>query len=522
MRSFSQVIFLLLLGVNIVNAQHFGIGTLEPSHTLHVVPDQESPNKDPLRVDSLQYYTGANDSTILVCDPQTGIVRYMPISEFQSVAVDLEWLRSEDGYIYARRASENGSLFSVDDQGNLGLGIADPEYKLDVLGKIQFAEGPYSSRIIQDSYITTIDGSADFKLNTARGGGLFIATTGKPIRYTGIDPVDPVLNVPASIQVEYGNYFGFQTIGATGYYAAITNFKSPNMSWRDSGLIFNSMKQGKDSLEYDTFERMRITPEGSIAIGTKDPKGIFHVLGDKDLVFTRAGHWMIGTTDSSQSATFSGLRYSNELQNFGLGTNLKISASQAVGLGADIVISDSHNHSVAIGTNIATSDEHQLIMGFSNGYKLFTGSSTGVELAAGGGSWASISDKNLKENFLAIDRQQLLEKLVSLDISEWNYISQSDYIRHMGPMAQDFHAAFGLAGDDNTHITGSDIDGVNMAAIQALYEQVQTLKVKIEGLEAENNDLRANNTKLLESFAAIDERMRMLEARMDKAAEITQ
>lgn len=46
-------------------------------------------------------------------------------------------------------------------------------------------------------------------------------------------------------------------------------------------------------------------------------------------------------------------------------------------------------------------------------------------------------------------------------------ISQDASVQHMGPMAQDFHAAFGL-GDDDTRITTVDPDGVALAAIQGV------------------------------------------------------
>jgi TolA-binding protein len=65
----------------------------------------------------------------------------------------------------------------------------------------------------------------------------------------------------------------------------------------------------------------------------------------------------------------------------------------------------------------------------------------------------------------------LLEKLNSIPIETWNFRSQDDSIRHMGPMAQDFYAAFGL-GEDDKHISTVDADGVALAGVQALYRMV--------------------------------------------------
>ena len=109
--------------------------------------------------------------------------------------------------------------------------------------------------------------------------------------------------------------------------------------------------------------------------------------------------------------------------------------------------------------------------------------SQGVQLAAGGGSWASVSDRAVKENIKAVDAQAVLDRVVAMPIAEWNYISQDPTIRHIGPMAQDFHAAFGV-GEDNRHITSIDADGVALAAIKGLNEKVEAKDAHIADLEA--------------------------------------
>jgi hypothetical protein len=66
----------------------------------------------------------------------------------------------------------------------------------------------------------------------------------------------------------------------------------------------------------------------------------------------------------------------------------------------------------------------------------------GVELAAGSGAWSSLSDRDAKANFDAVDARAILEALVNLPVTTWNYITQDEAIRHIGVMAQDFYAAF--------------------------------------------------------------------------------
>jgi hypothetical protein len=102
----------------------------------------------------------------------------------------------------------------------------------------------------------------------------------------------------------------------------------------------------------------------------------------------------------------------------------------------------------------------------SGGIFLYTNATltAGVQVAAGGSSWSVISDRSMKENLEQVDAEAVLDALVAIPVSTWNYISQDETIRHMGVMAQDFYAAFGV-GEDDRHITTIDADGVAFAAI---------------------------------------------------------
>lgn len=129
---------------------------------------------------------------------------------------------------------------------------------------------------------------------------------------------------------------------------------------------------------------------------------------------------------------------------------------------------------------------------FISAVNIFGIPSAGVLLAAGSGSWSSLSDRDAKESLSPVDGAELLERLASVPITTWKYKSQDERIRHIGPMAQDFHAAFGV-GEDERHITSIDADGVALAAIQELYRQSQEreteLRRRIEQLEQIVNQL---------------------------------
>jgi hypothetical protein len=140
---------------------------------------------------------------------------------------------------------------------------------------------------------------------------------------------------------------------------------------------------------------------------------------------------------------------------------------------------------------VASTVANQFVVRASGGTKIFTdaGGTVGMELAAGGNSWLTVSDRNLKENFSSVDSEQLLTALDSIPMTTWNMKTQDAGIRHIGPMAQEFYAAFGF-GEKETHIGSSDADGVSLAAIQGLYRllkqrdaETRKLRVAIERLE---------------------------------------
>ena len=99
-------------------------------------------------------------------------------------------------------------------------------------------------------------------------------------------------------------------------------------------------------------------------------------------------------------------------------------------------------------------------------------------LAPGSGTWSSLSDRSAKENFAPANAREILDKVTALPLATWNYKAQETSIRHIGPTAQDFHAAFAVGENERT-ISTVDADGVALAAIQGLNQKLEDeLKTK--------------------------------------------
>jgi hypothetical protein len=156
--------------------------------------------------------------------------------------------------------------------------------------------------------------------------------------------------------------------------------------------------------------------------------------------------------------------------------------------------------------DISSEAANSFIVRASGGITLYTdgAATTGALLASGSGSWSTLSDRDLKENFAPVDGQQVLSQLARVPITTWNYEAQDPAVRHMGPMAQDLYGAFGL-GEDERHISSVDADGVALAAIQGLYERSLEQVARIEALEGENASLRERLDDVDARLAALEE-----------------
>ena len=103
-----------------------------------------------------------------------------------------------------------------------------------------------------------------------------------------------------------------------------------------------------------------------------------------------------------------------------------------------------------------------------------------------------VSDQNLKTDFTSVQPEEILTQLAALPIAGWRYTNEITGVRHVGPMAQDFKAAFGLGGDDK-FIPFVDEEGVALAAIQGLN---QKLNQQLQARDAELAELKARLTEL--------------------------
>ncbi len=106
----------------------------------------------------------------------------------------------------------------------------------------------------------------------------------------------------------------------------------------------------------------------------------------------------------------------------------------------------------------------------------------GPVLHPGAGSWASLSDASLKVFVAPSDPATVLQRLGDLKLFRWRYLGQRSGVSHIGPLADEFRAAFGVGEDDRT-ISTVDPDGIALAALKGLLERVAQQEETIRRLE---------------------------------------
>ena len=144
-------------------------------------------------------------------------------------------------------------------------------------------------------------------------------------------------------------------------------------------------------------------------------------------------------------------------------------------------------------------------MNASNKIRLGDGSVTVIE---GQVDFTFSSDSTKKENFRRTDSEAVLEKLRGFRLGSWNYKGHNPLTqRHYGPMAQDFFNAFGRDGfgtvGNDTTLTGSDVSGINMIAIQALENRTRQWKDQTSEVERLQTVVQTQTKELAEAKAEL-------------------
>lgn len=184
-----------------------------------------------------------------------------------------------------------------------------------------------------------------------------------------------------------------------------------------------------------------------------------------------------------------------------IGETATASSADATAIGVNV--SASHAGAVIIGNGGGASTQAAnatTIVGTGGVYACADSAcANGAYIPAGATGWSNHSDRNLKENFVQLDREDFIERFSELDITLWNYKTRKNK-NNIGPMAQDFNRLFANIFNlqsDNKGISNKDIRGVTMVTVQGLIDRTETLQKENDELKAKLKDIEAKLDRLL-------------------------
>jgi len=390
--------------------------------------------------------------------------------------------------------STGPNQFLVRASGGVGIGTNAPTEQLDVAGNI------HASGTLASGNTITIDGASVPQIFSSSDALEFHVAGDRVLR------LEPNATAPNIIAGFSANTVTTGVIGATiaggGEMDNGTGNPDNNRVTDDYGTIGGGRRNQAGDAAGTTSDSDLATVAGgqdntaSGLLSTVGGGDTNTASGDKSTVGggednTAAGRWSTVPAGRDNNATGD---YS-----FAAGRGAK-----ANHLGA-FVWADTTN------ADFTSSADNQFNVRSSGGVRIFTntGLTMGTTLDAGDSTWNVLCDRDAKTSFRPVDALHVLERVVAMPVTTWNYKTRDD-ILHMGVMAQDFHAAFGLGSDDK-HISTVDADGVALAAIQGLHQLVEEKDCEIEELKAK-----------VKSVAEMEARIAKLEGMVQALADRTE
>lgn len=308
----------------------------------------------------------------------------------------------------------------------------------------------------------------------------------------------------------YSAAFGFDTLAA-GSRSAAFGESTQAIGVKSAAFGFNSQAVGENSVAMG----LSTVASGQNALATG---WLTQALGGQSTAFgTQTSATGVDSAAFGQLSAASGpgsFAAGREVQADGfysvaLGLRAVAGGNQSVVLGSDVVTQAAATGTFLFGDRSTTTDmvgfaPNQFIVRAAGGTSFYTNAAltAGVSLFPGAGSWSNVSDANMKERFTDLDGEDVLGRLSRLPVREWSYKAQEAGIRHLGPTAQDFRAAFGL-GESDVRISTVDADGVALAAARALESRTARMRdaqaadrEAIAALTRENEELKARLLRL--------------------------
>jgi hypothetical protein len=190
----------------------------------------------------------------------------------------------------------------------------------------------------------------------------------------------------------------------------------------------------------------------------------------------------------------------------GLEDTLTSGATLSLAFGNEVYLSHAYRVALYDGTTSGALGINRDDRDGGISYPIHVGTSTsngnGARLTTGG-TWTNGSSREFKEGFATVDASSVLQRIRQLSVPSWYYKSTTE--RHIGPMAEDFVAAFdvGTTNEDgsreNQYLAASDVAGVALVGVQELAAQLDQKDEELKALRQQVEELK----RMIESLASV-------------------
>ena len=361
--------------------------------------------------------------------------------------------------------------------------------------------------------------------NTYGDENVFIGSTAGVSNTAGNDNIFLGYAAGYSNGTGSSNFFSGSYSGYSNTSGSSNTFSGDGAGYSNTTGSYNVFSGGSAGISNTTGSANTFTGDeagdnnstGSDNVFTGVDAGVSNTTGNFN-VFTGTATGGINTTGAYNTFTGSESGFSNSTGHDNIfmgfmtgGINTTGNNNVVIGDSADVG-SSGLNNAIAIGYKAVVNSSNSMVFGNSSvtgwGFGAATPSSTKVFIVGttsgngngayltAGGTWTNASDVNLKENFSNLDGADVLNKISKLNITRWMYKGTEDEY-HIGPMAQDFYAAFNV-GVNNRSISTIDPAGVALIG-------VQELKKRNDELQKTNDALVQKNVELENKLNGVEE-----------------
>jgi len=385
----------------------------------------------------------------------------------------------------------SGSLLRVTTGGLVGIGTTSPSQLLTVGNNNQFT-------IAKDGTVNTVGtvtansffaGSTGYFSNSIWPGGSGFALTSSQASTQGADlniydvlgSRNPTGGTSQILQLGSAVTLSFNPTSGSGVMNALQISYGVNQTSSASGVSRGIYLNPTLTSVYD-YRNLETQANQVATISTSSIMSIAYNVLLNPIKYSSASATQVtlnsastlniagapnGTTASTTIASSTGITVlSNALTNVTNGYGLYVNAPTGASSGNYAAIFNGGN--VGIGTSSPAIGPLVLASG---------------AYVTAGGTWTNASDRNLKENFATLSPASILDAIMQLPITEWNYKTEGPSVKHIGPVAQDFYSIFNV-GNSPTSISTIDPSGIALLGIQGLEQKFGNLLQGLFGSSA--------------------------------------